>query len=158
MSSDPIISPDTLRENRLPPGQTLTRKWPVLHAGPVPSFDPRKWDFAVFPVPLVSEVRRWNWQEFCALPRIQVKSDFHCVTRWSRLENIFEGVATRELLNHVKIAPEVRFVMIHCEYGFTTNLPVEDFFGEDCLFAMKHDGADLSPDHGYPLRLVVPQL
>ncbi|MDW8244705.1 MAG: molybdopterin-dependent oxidoreductase, partial [Thermogemmata sp.] len=80
------------------------------------------------------------------------------VTRWSLLDNLWEGVATRELLRHVRVAPEARFVMIHCEYGFTTNLPIEDFFAEDALFALKHNGTDLTPEHGYPVRLVVPRL
>jgi DMSO/TMAO reductase YedYZ molybdopterin-dependent catalytic subunit len=82
----------------------------------------------------------------------------HCVTRWSKVDNVWEGVSTREVLTHVKVHPQARFVMVHCEQGFTTNLPLEDFLGEDCLFAWKHNGQDLEPDHGYPLRLVVPRL
>jgi len=158
MADEPIVSPDTRRENRIPPRQALTRKWPVLHAGGVPNFNPDKWDFGIIPVPLVDQVVRFNWQEFCALPRTKVFADMHCVTRWSMLDNMWEGVATGELLNHVKVSPRAKFVMIHCEYGFSTNLPIEDFFGPDCLFAMKHNGEDLTPDHGYPLRLVVPKL
>jgi DMSO/TMAO reductase YedYZ molybdopterin-dependent catalytic subunit len=130
----------------------------VLHAGEVPPFDPAAWDFAVFPVPLVDKVKRFTWDEFRALPRVRVFADMHCVTRWSKLDNLWEGVPTRELLNHVAVSPAARFVMVHCEYGFTTNLPVEDFFADDCLFALRHDGRDLDPDHGYPVRLVVPRL
>jgi DMSO/TMAO reductase YedYZ molybdopterin-dependent catalytic subunit len=154
--SDPIVSPDTLRSERLPPGQALTRKWPVLHAGPTPGFDPATWDLRVFG--LVKRKRTFSYFEFFALPRVQVRADMHCVTRWSKLDNLWEGVATRELLKHIEPLPEAKFVMVHCEHGFTTNLPVEDFFGEDCLFAMKHGGVDLEPDHGHPLRLVVPRL
>jgi DMSO/TMAO reductase YedYZ molybdopterin-dependent catalytic subunit len=154
--SDPIVSPDTHRSERLPPGQALTRKWPVLHAGPTPGFDSATWDLRVFG--LVKRKKTFNYAEFFALPRVKVRADMHCVTRWSKLDNLWEGVATRELLKYVELLPEAKFVMVHCEHGFTTNLPVDDFFGEDCLFAMKHGGVDLEPDHGHPLRLVVPRL
>ncbi|HEY8503929.1 MAG TPA: sulfite oxidase-like oxidoreductase [Gemmataceae bacterium] len=155
---DVILSADTRRAERIPPGQVLTRKWPVLHAGEVPPFDPEAWDFYIFPKPLVKEPKRFTYAEFMALPKTKVFADMHCVTRWSKLDNLWEGVATRELLNHVELDPRAKFVMVHCEYGFTTNLPVEDFFGEDCLFAYRHNGQDLEPDHGWPLRLVVPRL
>lgn len=158
MNDDAIISPDTRRAERLPPRQVLTRKWPVLHAGEVPHFDPKSWDFTVFPVPLVNAVTRWNWIEFTALPRVRVFADMHCVTRWSKLDNLWEGIATRELRNRIAVSPAAKFVMVHCEYGFTTNLPIDDFFGDDCLFAFKHNGEVLPPDHGYPVRLVVPRL
>ena len=136
----------------------LTRKWPVLHAGEVPDFDPATWDLTVFPIPLVDRIHRFTWNEFLALPRGCVFADMHCVTRWSKLDNLWEGVPTRELLKHMSVSPKAKFVMVHCEYGFSTNLPIEDFFADDCLFALRHDGADLSPDHGYPLRLVIPRL
>ena len=96
--------------------------------------------------------------DFLALPRVRVQADMHCVTRWSNLDNVWEGVSTREVLSHVKVLPAATFVMVQCEHGFTTNLPLEDFAQEDCLFAWKHNGQDLEPDHGYPLRLVVPRL
>ena len=153
-----VISPDTRRENRLPPNQALTRKWPVLHWGEVPPFDPATWDFTIFPKPLVNAVTTFTWPEFSALPRVRVLGDMHCVTRWSKLDNLWEGVPTRELRAHVAIAPEAKFVMVHCEYGFTANLPIDDFFDDDCLFALRHNGEDLPPDHGYPVRLVVPKL
>ncbi len=158
MSDEPIISPDTRRGERLPPRQALTRKWPVLHAGEVPPFDPAAWDFTVFPVPLVDAVKRWTWPEFAALPRAKVFADMHCVTRWSKLDNLWEGVPTRELLKHVTPSPAAKFVMVHAEYGFSTNLPVDDFFGDDCLFALAHNGDPLDADHGSPVRLVVPRL
>lgn len=157
-ANEPIISPDTKRDERIPPHQVLTRKWPVLHAGEVPPFDLATWNFTVFPVPLVNKVVRFTWPEFTALPQTQVFADMHCVTRWSKLDNLWEGVSTRELLKHVTVSGDAKFVMIHCEYGFTTNLPIEDFFAEDCLFGLKHNGEVLSPDHGFPLRLVVPRL
>lgn len=158
MSDDAIISPDTRRGDRLPPGQVLTRKWPVLHYGEVPEFDPVSWDLTVFPVPLVDQVAAFTWPQFQALPRAKVFADMHCVTRWSKLDNLWEGVPTRELLNYVRVIPAAKFVMVHCEYGFTTNLPVEDFFADDALFATHHNGQELEPDHGYPVRLVVPRL
>jgi len=155
---DAIISPDTRRGERMPPNQVLTRKWPVLHEGEVPPFDPLTWDLTVFPRPLVAAVKAFSWAEFIALPRRKVYADMHCVTRWSKLDNLWEGVPTAELLKHVEVSPDAKFVMVHCEYGFTTNLPVADFFAEDCLFALSHNGQPLSPDHGYPVRLVVPRL
>lgn len=158
MTEDAIVSPDTRRPDRIPPRQVRTVKWPILHAGEVPAFDPRTWDFAIFPSPLVEPVKSFTWEEFGRLPRVRVYADMHCVTRWSKLDNFWEGVATKELLKHVTPSPSARFVMVHCEYGFSTNLPIADFFDDDCLFALKHDGRDLTPDHGYPLRLVVPKL
>ena len=153
---DPIVSADTRRQQRLPPGQALTRKWPVLHAGPTPVFDPFAWNLLLFG--LVRAQKSFNYAEFLALPRAKVLADMHCVTRWSKLDNLWEGVATRELLKFVEPLPEAKFAMIHCEYGFTTNLPLDDFFDEDCLLAARHNGLDLEPDHGFPLRLVVPKL
>jgi DMSO/TMAO reductase YedYZ molybdopterin-dependent catalytic subunit len=154
--ANPIVSTDTQRSERLPPGQKLTHKWPILHAGEVPPFDPTTWDLFFFG--LVKEQKRFNWKQFCALPRAQVLADMHCVTHWTKLDNLWEGVATLEFLKHVEPSPEAKFVMVHCEYGFTTNLPLADFLSEDALFAMKHNGTDLEPDHGYPLRLVIPKL
>jgi DMSO/TMAO reductase YedYZ molybdopterin-dependent catalytic subunit len=151
-----IVSPDVLRPERIPPRQALTRKWPVLHAGTVPSFDRGRWSFHVFG--LVEQPWECTYDEFLALPHVQVRADMHCVTRWSKLDNVWEGVSTKEVLSHVKPHPQARFVMVHCEQGLTTNLPLADFLGDDCLFAWKHNGQDLEPDHGYPLRLVIPRL
>lgn len=156
--SEPILSDDTMRDRRLPPGQSLTHKWPVLHVGRVPPFDPATWDFTIFPIPLVDKIVRFTWPEFAALPRAKVFADMHCVTRWSKLNNLWDGVPTRELLKHVVVRPEAEFVMVHCDYGHTTNLPIDDFFADDALFATHHDGAPLTPDHGAPLRLVIPKL
>lgn len=151
-----IVSADTRRSERIPPLQTQTRKWPVLHVGPTPVFDRARWDFRIFG--LVEQPWSCNYDEFLALSRVRVLADMHCVTRWSKLDNSWEGVSTREVLSKVTLLPQARFVLIHCEHGFTTNLPLDDFLGEDCLFAWRHDGKDLEPDHGYPLRLVVPRL
>jgi DMSO/TMAO reductase YedYZ molybdopterin-dependent catalytic subunit len=151
-----IESPDVLRAERIPPNQAETRKWPVLHAGDVPRFNREKWTFHIFGV--VETPWQCTYDEFLALPLIQVRADMHCVTRWSKLNNTWEGVSTREVLSKVKVDSRAKFVMVHADHGWTTNLPLEDFLGEDCLFAWKHNGQDLEPDHGYPLRLVVPRL
>jgi DMSO/TMAO reductase YedYZ molybdopterin-dependent catalytic subunit len=153
-----IISADTQRPNRLPPGQVRTYHWPVLPEGEVPPFDPNRWDFAVFPAPLVAPLARFTWAEFVALPRVKVFADLHGVAGSSRLDNLWEGVPTRELLRHTSVDPTAKYVMVHSEFGLSTNLPIEDFFAEDALFALRHDGKDLEPNHGYPVRLVVPRL
>jgi DMSO/TMAO reductase YedYZ molybdopterin-dependent catalytic subunit len=156
MPNQPILSSDTLKGDRLPPGQSLTRKWPVLHYGSTPEFNRQRWQFHIFG--LVQQPWECSYDDFLALPKVQVKADMHCVTRWSKLDNLWEGVSTREILSKVKPLPQAKFVMVHSDHGFTTNLPLDDFLGDDCLFAWKHNGQDLEPDHGYPLRLVVPRL
>jgi DMSO/TMAO reductase YedYZ molybdopterin-dependent catalytic subunit len=143
-------------EGRLPPGQSTTLKWPVLHYGSVPHFDPQRWDFQVRG--LVEEPLKLSWAEFNTLPRISVTRDFHCVTRWSRFDNWWEGVAFREILRRVRLRPGAAFVLVHAEQGFTANVPLADLNREDVLFATHHDGVPLTLDHGYPLRLVVPHL
>jgi len=143
-------------EGRLPPGQSLTLKWPVLHYGSVPRFDPERWDFKVYG--LVEAPLRWSWSEFNALPKVTTHSDFHCVTRWSRFDNDWTGVSFREILSRVKVKPVARFVFVHAEQGFTANIPLADLDRDNVLFATHHDGQPLSADHGYPLRLIVPHL
>jgi DMSO/TMAO reductase YedYZ molybdopterin-dependent catalytic subunit len=142
-------------EKRLPPGQSLTYKFPVLHYGPVPAFDPSTWDFRVFGE--VQEERRWTWDEFQKLPRKQVKMDIHCVTRWSKTDTTWEGVSLRQLVDEGLIAlkPSAKFVMQHCEYGFTVNIPIETALADNFLLATYLDGQPISPDHGYPLRGVI---
>ncbi|GAB4405367.1 MAG: sulfite oxidase-like oxidoreductase [Bryobacter sp.] len=152
-----IISPDTKRENRTPPGQTLTTKWPVLDASGTPPIDMKKWRLDVFG--LVEQEISLDWEALNALPRVEVFSDFHCVTRWSRLNNTWSGVSTRRLLEMARPKPEAKFVLLHAyDYGWTTNLPIVDFLSEDALVATHHDGAPLEPDHGAPARVVVPRL
>jgi DMSO/TMAO reductase YedYZ molybdopterin-dependent catalytic subunit len=152
-----IVSPDTRRAERVPPGQSRTRKWPVLHASRVPHVPTEQWSLEV--AGLVERPLRFNWEEFQALPRVKVYADFHCVTRWSRLDNVWEGVATRELLSRAGVRPEAKFVILHAhDDGWTTNLPLADFAGEDALLADTHDGRPIPPDHGGPLRAIVPRL
>ena len=140
---------------RIPPGQVVTNKFPVLHVGPIPPFDPQRWDLRVFG--LVEEEVVFSYQEFMSLPQVEIVSDFHCVTRWSRLGNVWEGVSFRELMKHIKPRPEARYVMVHSDGGYTTNLPLPALLDDDVLFAYGHDGRDLTPEHGWPLRLVVPK-
>ena len=144
------------REGRLPPGQSLTLKWPVLHYGSVPRFDPQTWDFKVYG--LVDSPLRLTWKEFNALPKVRHTSDFHCVTRLSRFNNQWDGVAFRELLRRAHPKPEAAYVLVHAEQGFTANVPLVDLDREEVLLATDHDGEPLAPDHGYPLRLIVPHL
>jgi DMSO/TMAO reductase YedYZ molybdopterin-dependent catalytic subunit len=127
----------------------------VLHAGTIPRFSEASWDFRVFG--LVEQPLRFTWPEFQALPRVRVVSDIHCVTTWSRFDNRWEGVAAREVLRRAAPRPEARFVVVHAEQGYTANLPLEALLDEDVLFADAHDGKPLTPEHGSPLRLVVPK-
>jgi DMSO/TMAO reductase YedYZ molybdopterin-dependent catalytic subunit len=143
-------------EGRLPPGQSLTLKWPVLHYGSVPRFDPERWDFRVYG--MVEAPVRWSWTEFNWLSKVKRHSDFHCVTRWSRFDNDWEGVSFREVLEHVKLKAGASHVLVHAEQGYTANVPLADLDREEVLFATHHDGEPLPADHGYPLRLIVPHL
>jgi len=140
----------------LPPGQSLTLKWPVLHYGSVPRFDPETWDLRV--TGLIESPLMLTWKEFNALPKIQRTSDFHCVTRWSRFDNRWDGVAFRELLARVHPKPEAAYVLVHAEQGFTANVPLADLDREEVVLATHHDGQPLTAEHGYPLRLIVPHL
>jgi DMSO/TMAO reductase YedYZ molybdopterin-dependent catalytic subunit len=154
---DVIISPDTRRENRIPPGQSRTRKWPVLDAHGAPEIDLATWTFEVDG--LVERPMHWSLDEFMQLPAVKVYADFHCVTRWSRLDNVWGGVSTRELARRVGIKPEAKFVLAFgYDYGWTTNLSLEYFLAEDSLFAWSHDGEPIPLEHGGPVRLIVPQL
>jgi DMSO/TMAO reductase YedYZ molybdopterin-dependent catalytic subunit len=154
---DVIISPDTRRAVRIPPGQTRTRKWPVLDAHGTPDVDLATWQFDVDG--LVEHPQSWSLDEFMQLPAVKVYADFHCVTRWSRLDNVWGGVSTREFARVVGIKPEAKFVVAFgYDDGWTTNLPIEYFLAEDSLFAWSHDGQPIPPEHGGPVRLIVPQL
>ena len=142
-------------ELRLPPGQALTLKFPVLHYGPVPPFNPATWDLRIWGE--VEKEARWTWEEFNQLPRTSVTMDLHCVTRWSKVDTLWEGVAVRTLVEQclIKIKPAAQFVMQHAEYGFTVNLPLEVVLQDNFLMATHFDGKPLEPGHGYPLRGVV---
>jgi DMSO/TMAO reductase YedYZ molybdopterin-dependent catalytic subunit len=143
------------KENRLPPGQSLTLKFPVLHYGSVPSFNPATWDFRIWGE--VEKEVQWSWDEFNRLPRTHVSMDIHCVTRWSKADTNWEGVSVRTLVEQglIKIKPAAQFVMQHAEYGFTVNLPLEVVLQDNFLLATHYNGKPIEPDHGYPLRGVV---
>jgi DMSO/TMAO reductase YedYZ molybdopterin-dependent catalytic subunit len=142
-------------EGRLPPGQSLTQKFPVLHYGPVPPFNAAAWDFRIFGQ--VEEESTWTWHEFNQLPRTTLVMDIHCVTRWSKFDTQWEGVSVRTMVDEGLIKPlnNARFVIQHAEYGFTANLPLEVMLQDNFLLATHYNGEPITPDHGYPLRGVV---
>lgn len=142
-------------EGRLPPGQALTQKFPVLHYGPVPSFNPETWDLRVFGE--VEQELRWTWDEVQKLPRRSVVMDIHCVTRWSKFDTLWEGIALKDLVDQgiIRPKPSAKVLLQHAEYGFTVNVPLDVAYADNFLLADTFDGQPLTPDHGYPLRAVV---
>jgi len=146
-----------LPANRLPPGQYLPRGWPVLHYGPVPRFVPATWDFRVFGATAGVE-RVLDWTGFDALPRTQVTADFHCVTKFSVLDSAWTGVSTATVLELAPPAPETTHVMVWAEHGYSANMRLADFADVDALFVTHRNGERLTPEHGFPVRLVVPHL
>jgi DMSO/TMAO reductase YedYZ molybdopterin-dependent catalytic subunit len=156
-----IVSPDTLRgsaQQRTPPGQVLTAKWPVLHYGSVPQVDPRAGDWSLRVFGLVQHPLQLTYDEIRSLPAVEVVCDIHCVTHWSRLDNTFTGIPTRDLIERAAPKTDAKFVMCHCEAGFTTNLPLDEFIAEDCILAYAWEGKELTPEHGWPLRGLIPRL
>jgi DMSO/TMAO reductase YedYZ molybdopterin-dependent catalytic subunit len=142
--------------HRLPPGQYLTEKWPVLHYGGVPRVDLATWDLRVDG--LVEQPLRLSYDELSRLPRTELKADIHCVTRWSLLDSRWGGIAVPELLAQAHIKPAATHVIVHAEHGYSTNLALEDFVRPDNLLADTRNGEPISPEHGWPLRLLVPHL
>ncbi|MGH2677236.1 MAG: sulfite oxidase-like oxidoreductase [Actinomycetota bacterium] len=140
---------------RTPPGQHLTRGWPILHAESIPSFDPVAWRFRVDGE--VEQPVQWSWEEFRALPPATLTSDFHCVTGWSKLDNEWEGVRFREIAERVRPRRSASHALVEAPSGYTANLPLEALTEDDVLFAWSHNGEPLPPEHGGPLRLVVPK-
>lgn len=143
------------KEGRLPPGQALTQKFPVLHYGPIPRFNPATWDLRAWGE--VEEEVRWNWDDFKKLPRKKLEMDIHCVTRWSKFDTTWEGVSLKDLVDKgiLKLKKSAKFVLQHAEYGFTVNVPVEVALADNFLLADTFEGQPLTPDHGYPLRAIV---
>jgi DMSO/TMAO reductase YedYZ molybdopterin-dependent catalytic subunit len=150
-SSAPEYAPE-----RIPPGQRVTRGWPVLHEGPIPRFDPATWRFTVTGA-CAHEVSL-SYEELKALPTVVMRSDFHCVTGWSKLDNLWTGVHAKAVLDRAQPTPEASHVVVHAEYGYTANLPLAALYDEDVLLTWGHDGKDLARRHGFPLRLVVPKV
>lgn len=142
-------------EGRMPPGQSLTQRFPVLHYGPVPGFNPATWDLKAWGE--IESPLRLSWDEFNRLPRTRLKMDLHCVTKWSKFDTEWEGVALRTLLDQglIRLKPTAHYLLQHAEYGFTVNLPLEVALQDNFLLATHYDGQPITPDHGYPLRGVI---
>lgn len=160
-----IISPDTLRgggdrSDRTPPGQTLTKKWPVLQYGAIPRISRDEWSLRVDG--LCENPYTLRWDDLLALPQMDVRCDIHCVTHWSRLDNTFTGVSTRTLVELARPTSDVRYVMQHSASDpngdWTTNVAIDEFCADDCMLTYMHDGEPLSAEHGAPVRAVVPSL
>jgi len=142
--------------NRVPPGQYLTDRFPVLHAGVTPRVKLDIWDFRVDG--LVEDPVAWSYDEIRAMPSVTRTVDIHCVTKWSKLDTVWEGVSVSEIMSRIKLKPGVTHVLVSAEHGFTANIPLSDFMGEQNMLAYRYDAVDLEPDHGWPLRLLVPHL
>jgi DMSO/TMAO reductase YedYZ molybdopterin-dependent catalytic subunit len=159
MPDDPYLrkmeEEEMRREGRLPPGQSLTRKFPVLHYGPVPEFDPLTWTFRVWGE--VETAREWSWEEFNQLPRTRLEMDIHCVTQWSKFDTLWEGVSVKTLVDEglIRLKSTAGYVLQYAEYGFTVNLPLKVVLQPNFLLATHFNGEPITPDHGYPLRGVV---
>jgi len=143
------------KEGRLPPGQSLTDRFPVLHYGPIPAFNPSAWDFKIWGE--VEQPLQFSWEQFNQLPRSRLAMDIHCVTRWSKFDTTWEGVSVRMLVEKglLKVLPSAHYVLQHAEYGFTVNLPLELVLAENFLLATHFDGQPISTEHGFPLRGVI---
>jgi DMSO/TMAO reductase YedYZ molybdopterin-dependent catalytic subunit len=143
------------KEGRLPPGQSLTQKFPVLHYGPVPKFNPVTWNFKVWGE--VEEEKNWNWGEFQKLPRTEIKMDIHCVTQWSKFDTSWEGVSINTLIDEgfIKLKETAHYLIQHAEYGYTVNVPLQTALSENFILATHFNGEPITPDHGYPLRGIV---
>lgn len=140
--------------SRIPPGQKVTDKFPILTFGRAPALDLETWRLGLFG--LVEELRELTWKQFMALPQTAITADFHCVTQWSRLDDHWEGVLFRDVIRGARPLAKARAVMVHCHGGFTTNVELATLMGDDVILARQHNGKELTPDHGWPLRLVVP--
>ena len=141
---------------RLPPGQRLTDGWPILHYGSIPRIDRSTWEFRVFG--LVEQEVALSWEQFMALSQTRTRSDIHCVTTWSKYDNDWEGVRFRDLIALARPAADAGHVMFHSYGGYTANVPLSELMGDEVLLAHQHDGRPLEPEHGGPLRAMVPNL
>jgi DMSO/TMAO reductase YedYZ molybdopterin-dependent catalytic subunit len=143
---------------RVPPGQRLQNSWPVLHYGPVPRFKPDRWDFQVYGATVGGVKHTWDYEEFLALPSSVVTADLHCVTKFTIMDNTWSGVLARTLLEVAPPAEQAAYAMIWAEYGYSANLRIDDLRRDSSILATHRNGEQLTPDHGFPLRLVVPHL
>ena len=147
---------DATLAKRLPPGQALTERFPILHEGDVPSYDLEKWDLKVFGA--VDKEVLLTYDQIKNMPQTTTTVDIHCVTRWTRFDNCFTGVKFRDFLNSIGVSPKGKYVMLHADQNYTANITLEDLLHEDVLLAHSFDGQPLTEKHGWPLRLVVPHL
>lgn len=154
-AKSPTVNIDESLAHRLPPGQVLTEKFPILHEGEVPEYDMSTWDLRVYGA--VEEEVSFSYEDLLQFPMTNTVSDIHCVTRWSKFDTAWEGIRFTDFMKHFKIKPEAKYVMIHADQDYETNLPIEALLRDDVLLAFKYDGKDLTPKHGWPLRLVVPE-
>ncbi|THF79607.1 sulfite oxidase-like oxidoreductase [Cohnella fermenti] len=143
-------------EGRLPPGQTLTDRFPILHEGEVPRYEMVDWTLRVFGE--VEEEATFTYEQLMALPKTTIETDIHCVTRWSKFDTVWEGVRFRDVMKLLKVKPEARYVMVHADNDYETNVPLADLLGDDILLAYQFNGEPLTDKHGWPLRLLVPHL
>lgn len=149
-------APDAAQAQRVPPGQYVTRDFPVLSAGPTPRINLADWRFTL--EGLVHEPATWTWQEFTNLPSQEFLVDIHCVTKWTKLDTKWKGVTVDTLLEHVELDPKAAFLTAYSYGGYTTNLPLPDAVNGQAFVAYEYDGKPLAPEHGGPARLVVPHL
>ena len=156
LTGDLVEQPTEAQLRRLPPGQRLTDGWPVLHYSEIPRIDLATWKFHIGG--LVERDLTLSWDQFMALPQVRVRSDIHCVTTWSKFDNDWEGVRFRDVMALAGPLPEAQHVMFHCYGGYTTNVPLKELEGDDVLLAHSHNGQPLTPEHGWPLRGMIPQL
>ncbi|MFC4101754.1 sulfite oxidase-like oxidoreductase [Paenibacillus xanthanilyticus] len=143
-------------KHRLPPGQMLTDRFPILHEGEVPVYDLNEWRLSVFGA--VAQPREFTMDELMALPRASVTCDIHCVTRWSKFDTAWEGVRFRDFARLLGIDEQAKYVMLHADQDYETNVPLEDLMQGDVLLAFNYDGKPLTDKHGFPLRMIVPHL
>lgn len=155
--SDAVTAePPPHAERRVPPGQRVTRGWPVLHEGPIPRFDPASWRLSFHGA--CTRPYELTYEQLKALPNSDLRSDFHCVTGWSKLDNLWRGVQTSLLLKKAEPHPDASYVLVHAEYDYTANLALDTLLADDAMVAWAPNMQDLAPRHGFPLRLLVPKL
>ncbi|CAM4204750.1 DMSO/TMAO reductase YedYZ molybdopterin-dependent catalytic subunit [Paenibacillus endophyticus] len=148
------VSPEVA--HRVPPGQTVTERFPILHEGEVPEYDINSWSLRVFGE--VEEERTFSFEELLALPQTKTVCDIHCVTRWSKLDTEWEGIKFKDLMQLLKVKPDAQYAMIHADEDYDTNVPLADLLEENVLLAHRFDGEPLTDKHGWPMRLLVPHL
>ena len=147
--------PTSEDSDRVPPGQHLAKGFPVLTYGATPQVSTEEWEFSVWGL---VKPKKWNWSDFMELPHNHFTADFHCVTRWSKLDVKWTGIKVTDFIKAIEVNPKATHIMEHCYGGYTTNIAIEDFVREENFFAFKLFDEPLSAEHGAPMRSVVPHL